>query len=133
MDRDSETALKLLRSISFCHTSMKRLETQVRELPYVTKVTRWFELGDHDYGILIEDYVAAELSNGKAVDWCLVITLSSGGWDIQADVRVNDDLGQDVLTSLPVEESLTLDQAIIKVKILVTELTSMIGVIDSVL
>jgi len=131
MDRDSELALTVLRSIAFCQSSMRDLENRLRDLPQVSKVTHWFELTDQDCGVLIEEYVGAELSSGKGVDWGLVITLSSSGWDIQADVSVSHERGQDVLTSFPAGPSSTLAQAISEIRRLVSALTGTQGLIES--
>jgi hypothetical protein len=57
-------------------------------------------------GFVLEEFVDAELHDGNALSWCVELTGTGDGLNLDADVRRNTQFGQEVVSVIVEENSL---------------------------
>lgn len=83
MDKDS---YKLFIAIGACHQLMKDHAKKTKARTDVCGVTHWLDMYNVQSAFRFEEYVDAEMSNGRAICWHLELTILPESFAIEADV-----------------------------------------------
>ncbi len=68
---------QLLRSMAESHLVFRDHAAAVRKRKGVKSVTHWSDLlPTSDQGVRFENYVSAEMTDGRAIDWCLELVIT---------------------------------------------------------
>lgn len=93
---------KMMAALAECHVFLRDHAASVRSLSCVKSVTHWSELSPTgDGGVRFENFVDAELLDGRAISWNMEITITVDFVTIEADIREIGDSGDRVLRTIP--------------------------------
>ncbi len=94
MDVPSRAAATLLGAIALCNERLIDLSRRLAMRPGIRSSSQSLSIRQYGSGPMLEAYVDAELTTGKAAVWGLELTWDQAGWTIDYFVRANDDQGQ---------------------------------------
>ena len=100
----------LFSATASCHGLFKELASKLKGKSCVTSVTHWLDIYSFDSASRLEEFVDAELLNGKAISWRLELTLTADAVTLEADVREIHDMGQDLIANIADCRYLTLGE-----------------------
>jgi hypothetical protein len=86
--------------------TLRALAQELRSSPFVTRVDRKGDFQDDGERPSIEWYVDAELANGEALSFRLLLYAQGHGWIIESDVRRIHKEGSDVEVELATRRAL---------------------------
>jgi len=112
MNSDDMLLLDFLRTVGKLHAALESILVKLKVDARVRSVTRWTSIPLLKDGARIEEYLDAELSNGKACSWSVHITLSASGWSTEADVRIAHKSGQDLVDEFESRECMSLSECL---------------------
>ena len=90
----------LFKATARCHGLFKKLARTLKEKPSVAGVTHCLDIYNLDSACRLEEFVDAELADGKAISWRLEITLTADAVMLEADVREIHGMGQDLIANV---------------------------------
>lgn len=86
-------------------SKMRTLADSLRSRGQVTRVDRTCDPRNGDAGPSVEWFVDAELSNGEALSWHLLVYWSENGWIIESEVRRVHAAGSDLEIQLETQRA----------------------------
>ena len=101
MDKESESAIKVLSLLAKCTERLISLAEHLRARKEVRSVRREWNIRAYRTGPMLETYVEAELNDGRSIAWWLELTWDRRFWRIGYSVRISHDQGEDVLQGFP--------------------------------
>jgi hypothetical protein len=113
LDRDSRGAIKLVAALAQSNGSLRRLSQELRGKPEVQSVSTYLYCQEYSANpnAFIEQYVEAEMANGKGLTWALEITWDDREWKIEHQVAENGKY-QTSLISFPSKSAESLEELI---------------------
>lgn len=122
MDAESRGAARVLAALAASNEGLIALKRRLRENPEVTSVQQSLTLRDYQSGPVVEAFVDAELTSGRAVACWLEIHWGEAGWVVDYAVRVNHDGGEDVVRSFEPRRAKTIDDFVAQLEASVADL-----------
>jgi hypothetical protein len=78
----------------------------------VAEARHTFDVRRYESGAMLELFIDAELSSGKAAVWGLEVSWNDSCWTIEHFVRANDQHGQYSVHEFPTQEANVLQEAL---------------------
>ena len=110
MDVVGTAGAEVLEAVAAANEKLIDLAARLRKRPEVRQVVRGLDCRRYASGAMLEGYVDAELTAGRALSWWLEVHWGQGAWVIESDVRVVHDAGQDGVQELPTRCAVGLDE-----------------------
>jgi len=130
VDIASIQATRVFQGIARCNAALIDLSEVVRLSPEVTAVVRGLDFRGYQTGTVIEGYVDAELTSGKAICGWLEVRWTEEHWIIETRVLVNDATGQRTYKEFAERAPQTLDDFLVQLNDATSNLVGFLGGVD---
>lgn len=94
------TAERVLSALATVNETLADLASRLRRVAGVAKASHGLDVRRLRDGIYLDAYVEADLASANTLIWWLEAHSRGGDWIVTPEVRIQTDLGQDLLISL---------------------------------